>query len=116
MLFRQADPEIEAQRLRYFLAEEAPQRLTGDPAHDLSNNPSERKTMIPVHAASPPPGFRFLQHTDHQVPIPECSWWHGLAHRCDTGLVIEQHTHRNPLFTGLAKLRPVVRYRRIEVK
>src|SRR5215469_5373105 len=116
MLFRQANPEIKAERLRYFLAEKRSQGLAGDPAHDFSNKPSEGQTMIPMHAARFPPGFLFLKHTDHQLPVPESSRGHRLAQRWETSLVIEQHIHRNPLFTCLAKLRPVARYRRIEVK
>ncbi len=50
----QADPEVEPERARDLVGEEAPERTTRHPPHDLAEDPAERAHVVAVRRARAP--------------------------------------------------------------
>src|SRR5579859_3603563 len=116
MLLWQANPEVEAQRLRYLLAEEGAQRFARYAAYNLANEPAKCQSLVSMHTSWPPERRLFGQRLNHQIPVEKCSIGQGLADSRQARLVIEQHLHRNCFFGRLTKFGPVIHHWRIQIE
>ena len=116
VLLGQPDPEVDAEWISDLAAEERPDRLPGDAAHDLADEVAEGERVVAVARARLPEWFHLGQPPDDEVPVEVARVGDGLAKADETGLVREQHPHGDRVLAVLGELGPVGRDGRVEVE